>query len=83
VLTTLTEIAGVLGATPAQVALAWLLARKGVTAPLLGFLSPAQVNEAAGATQLSLTPEFLDRLEAASRRMPGLIEPSCPEPLYP
>ncbi|HEX7630937.1 MAG TPA: aldo/keto reductase [Lacunisphaera sp.] len=79
VLATITDIAGGLGVTPAQVALAWLLTRHAVTAPLLGFLSPGQVNEAATATQLNLTPESIHRLEAASRRMPGLIEPSCPE----
>jgi aryl-alcohol dehydrogenase-like predicted oxidoreductase len=79
VLTTLGDIAAELGATTAQVALAWVLTRSGVTAPLVGFLSPDQVHEAAGATKLVLTSAHLDRLEAASRRLPGAVEHSFAE----
>jgi aryl-alcohol dehydrogenase-like predicted oxidoreductase len=77
------DIAVELGATTAQVALAWVLTRSGVTAPMLGFLAPEQVREAALATGLSLAPGHLDRLEAASRRLPGVIEHAFVETTQP
>ncbi|HEY0865435.1 MAG TPA: aldo/keto reductase [Lacunisphaera sp.] len=83
VLATLGDIAVDLGATTGQVALAWVLTRSCVTAPLLGFLAPEQVREAAAATSLSLAPEHLDRLEAATRRLPGVIEHSLTETTQP
>jgi aryl-alcohol dehydrogenase-like predicted oxidoreductase len=83
VLATLTDIARRLDTTPAQVALAWLLTRGTVTAPLLGFISPGQVHEAVAATQRNLEPEFATQLEAASRRMPGMVEPFCLETSQP
>ncbi len=76
VLATLADLAVELGATVSQVALAWVLARPGVTAPLLGFLAPEQVTEAAAATRLALAPVHLDRLENATRRLPGTVEHS-------
>ncbi|MBL9218025.1 MAG: aldo/keto reductase [Opitutaceae bacterium] len=79
VLAALGEIAAELGATSAQVALAWVLTRDGVTAPLLGFLAPEQVREAAQATEMSLSPGHLDCLETAARRQPGPIENSFAE----
>lgn len=83
VLATLGDIAGETGVTPGQVALAWVLTRSCVTAPLLGFLAPEQVREAATATQLILSADQLDRLEAASRRLPGVIEHSLAESTHP
>lgn len=83
VLATLGDLAVELGATTAQVALAWVLTRSGVTAPLLGFLAPEQVHEAAAATRLVLSPVHLDRLEAASRRLPGAVEHSPAETINP
>ncbi|HQY04579.1 MAG TPA: aldo/keto reductase [Lacunisphaera sp.] len=83
VLATLGDIGVELGATTGQVALAWVLTRGVVTAPLLGFLAPDQVREAASATALSLTSEHLDRLEAAARRLPGVIEHSLLETTQP
>jgi aryl-alcohol dehydrogenase-like predicted oxidoreductase len=79
VLATLAEVGAELGATPAQVALAWVLTRSGVTAPLLGFLAPEQVHEAAAATRLVLADAPLERLEAAARRLPGVVEHSPAE----
>lgn len=79
VLTTLAEIGDEFGVGPGQVALAWVLTRNSVTAPLLGFISPGQVRDAAAATGLTLNADHLARLEAASRRLPGVIEHSLPE----
>lgn len=54
------------GATPTQVALAWLLARPGITAPIASATSPEQVRELLGATELHLTSVEIDALNLAS-----------------
>ncbi|MBX0292951.1 aldo/keto reductase [Hymenobacter sp. HSC-4F20] len=53
-------------ATPAQVALAWLLAQPGLTAPIASATSPEQVQELLHATELQLSPEDLTQLGQAS-----------------
>jgi aryl-alcohol dehydrogenase-like predicted oxidoreductase len=53
-------------ATPAQVALAWLLARPGITAPIASATSAAQVKEIAGATRIALSAEDIEALDQAS-----------------
>ena len=55
------------GATPAQVALAWLAARPGVTAPIASATSPAQVRELLGASALTLDTEDMDMLDTTGR----------------
>jgi aryl-alcohol dehydrogenase-like predicted oxidoreductase len=55
------------GATPAQVALAWLIARPGITAPIASATSLAQLEELAGAVRLRLDPATIAELDAASR----------------
>ncbi|WP_324277798.1 aldo/keto reductase [Blastococcus brunescens] len=52
------------GATPAQVALAWLLARGGDIAPIPGTTRVSRVEENAGSDDVALTTEQLARLEA-------------------
>lgn len=54
------------GATPAQVALAWLIARPGVTAPIASATSLAQLDELIGAVSLTLSASAVDRLSKAS-----------------
>lgn len=49
-------------ATPAQVALAWLMARPGVTAPIASATTAAQLKELAPAAALSLTAEDITEL---------------------
>lgn len=53
------------GATPGQVALAWVLAQPGVTAALVGARTPEQARENAGAGELELSPEELDDVARA------------------
>jgi aryl-alcohol dehydrogenase-like predicted oxidoreductase len=53
-------------ATPAQVALAWLIARPGVTAPIASATSLAQLTELVAATRLELDADALRTLEQAS-----------------
>lgn len=53
-------------ATPAQVALAWLMARPCVTAPIASATSVAQLDELMGAAELKLTGVDIARLDTAS-----------------
>ena len=59
------EIAERLDATPAQVALAWLLRRSSVMLPIPGTSSVAHAEENAGAAELTLDPESVEKLDAA------------------
>ena len=52
--------------TPAQVALAWLIARPGVTAPIASATSLAQLTELIAATRLTLDTETTNALDRAS-----------------
>ncbi len=51
------------GVPPAQVALAWLLHKPGVTAPIVGATAAGHVDDALAAEQLELSPEEMTRLE--------------------
>ena len=66
VLATLDDVAKRHDATPAQVALAWLMTRPGITAPIASATSVEQVQELAGAVRLKLSADDLDVLERAS-----------------
>lgn len=54
------------GATPAQVALAWALARPGVTSLIVGARTADQLAENLAAAGLRLTPDEIDALDRAS-----------------
>ena len=55
------------GVSPAQIALAWLLAQPGVTAPIVGASKPHHLEEAVAALKLDLTPEDRADLEEPYR----------------
>ena len=55
------------GVSTAQVALAWLLQRPGVTAPIVGATKLAHLEDALGAEQLSLSGDEVTRLEERYR----------------
>jgi aryl-alcohol dehydrogenase-like predicted oxidoreductase len=57
------EIAGERGVPPAQVALAWLLHKPGVVAPIVGASKLQHVEDALAAAELELSPDELARLE--------------------
>ena len=65
------EVAAERGVSPAQVALAWLLSRPGVTAPIVGATRLGHIADALAAVQLTLTAEEVRRLE----------EPYVPHPV--
>jgi aryl-alcohol dehydrogenase (NADP+) len=48
---------------PTQIALAWLLAKPGVTAPIIGASKLAHLDEAVGALDVRLEPEEIVFLE--------------------
>ncbi|AKR55075.1 aldehyde oxidase [Devosia sp. H5989] len=63
------------GATPAQVALAWLLAQKPWIVPLFGTRSLVRFDENIGALKVALTPADLEEIEAANVRIQGARYP--------
>jgi len=58
------EMAAARGVPSAQVALAWLLHRPGVTAPIVGATKPGHLEDALAAEELVLSDEEMRRLEA-------------------
>jgi aryl-alcohol dehydrogenase-like predicted oxidoreductase len=65
------EIAGERGVPSAQVALAWLLHRPGVTAPIVGATKLGHLEDALAAEQLDVSDKEMERLE----------EPYVPHPV--
>jgi aryl-alcohol dehydrogenase-like predicted oxidoreductase len=57
------EVAAARGVSQAQVALAWLLHKPGVTAPIVGATKPHHLEDALAAEQLSLAADELARLD--------------------
>ena len=57
------EVAAGRGVPPAQVALAWLLHKAAVTAPIVGATKLRHVEDALAATRLALSEEEIRRLE--------------------
>lgn len=66
IIDTLVAVAEEHNAKPAEVALAWLMSREGVTAPIASATSLAQVESFAHAAALSLSGEQVTRLDSAS-----------------
>jgi pyridoxine 4-dehydrogenase len=64
----LTQIAGKLGATPSQVALAWLLKRSKVMLPIPGTGSVKHLEENTAAASLKLSDEDFTALDTEARR---------------
>lgn len=60
------------GIKPAQLALAWLLHRPGVTAPIIGASKMVQLEEAVAAAAISLTPDEMHLLEEPYQPHPVL-----------
>ncbi len=65
------QVAGDRGVPPAQVALAWLLGKPGITAPIVGATKPRHLEDAVAALSLHLTHEEIASLE----------EPYTPHPV--
>jgi aryl-alcohol dehydrogenase-like predicted oxidoreductase len=65
----LTRIAGEKGATPAQIALAWLLAQKPWIVPIPGTKKVERLEENLGAADVHLTPDDLHEIEEAASKI--------------
>jgi len=63
ILAGLDRVSSAHGATPAQVALAWLMARPSITAPIASATSVAQLKELTPAANLKLTAEDMKALD--------------------
>ncbi len=57
------RVADKLGVKPAQAALAWLLAKPGVSAPIIGATKPHHLDDAAGALSITLDALTIEHLE--------------------
>jgi aryl-alcohol dehydrogenase-like predicted oxidoreductase len=72
VVAAVTQVAQARGVPNAQVALAWLLARPGVTAPIVGASKPHHLDDALAAVALKLEPAEVAALEEPYRPHPVL-----------
>jgi aryl-alcohol dehydrogenase-like predicted oxidoreductase len=63
----LNDIAAAHKATPAQIALSWLLHQKGVTSIIIGVRRPEQFDDNLKAIEIKLSDEELSQLDAVSR----------------
>ncbi len=61
------EVAKQESMTPGQAALAWILTRDAITAPIVGASRPEQLRESVQALDKRLSPESVERLDEASR----------------
>jgi aryl-alcohol dehydrogenase-like predicted oxidoreductase len=66
------EVAGERDLPPAQIALAWLLHKPGVTAPIVGATKRAHLEDALAAAELTLSADEIARLEEPYRPHPVL-----------
>jgi aryl-alcohol dehydrogenase-like predicted oxidoreductase len=71
ILRALDEVAASHRSTPASVALAWLMARPSVTAPIASATSSAQLKTLIAAAQLQLEPAAIEALDHASSQVTG------------
>ena len=76
-------VAAAKGAKRAQVAMAWLLQKPEITAPIIGVTKPAHLSDALSALEVTLTPEEIARLEAPYVPHPvaGIQTPGTAKPL--
>jgi aryl-alcohol dehydrogenase-like predicted oxidoreductase len=71
VVAALDEVANAHGSTPARVALAWLLAQPGITAPIASATNEKQLADLAEVGKLKLGSESIQRLNEASAQQVG------------
>lgn len=67
VLAALDEAAAAVGASPAQVALAWIMRHPSITAPIASATTVEQLDDLMGAARLDLPDDIWATLDAAGR----------------
>jgi aryl-alcohol dehydrogenase-like predicted oxidoreductase len=65
------EVAGILGVSPAQVAIAWTRSRSPAVVPIIGARRLGQLQDNLGAADLELPADAISRLDAAAPLDPG------------
>lgn len=65
-----TQLARERGVSPAQIALAWMLQKPFVTAPIIGATKMQYLEEAVTALDIALSPEEVNRLESVYQPHP-------------
>ena len=65
VVASVAKIAAARGVPPARIALAWVLGRPGVTAPIIGASKPGHLEDAVASLEIDLTPDETAALDAA------------------
>jgi len=68
VIAALNEVANATGSTPARVALAWLIAQPGITAPIASATNDKQLQDLAEAAKLKIDPASIEKLNEASAK---------------
>jgi len=68
----LTEVATAKGLPNAQVALAWVLSKPAITAPIIGASKPGHLEDAVAALSIKLSPEEITKLEELYQPHPVL-----------
>jgi aryl-alcohol dehydrogenase (NADP+) len=66
------ELAAQRNVKPAQIALAWVMSKPGISAPIIGASKLYQLEDALGALKVKLTPEEIKGLEAHYEAHPVL-----------
>ncbi len=67
------EVAEKLGHTPAQIAVAWLLSKPGITAPVVGVSKISQLDQLVAATEITLEEDDIAYLEELYRPLENLL----------
>jgi aryl-alcohol dehydrogenase-like predicted oxidoreductase len=67
------EIANKYDKRPAQIALAWLLSKPGITSPVVGVSKLEQLDQLVAATEITLAPEDVTYLEELYRPVDNLL----------
>ncbi|MEE8400309.1 MAG: aldo/keto reductase [Desulfobacterales bacterium] len=67
------EVAEKYGTSPAQISIAWLLSKPGVVAPLVGVSKISQLEDAVGATEITLAEEDINYLEELYEPLVNLL----------
>ena len=67
------EVAKKYGKSAAQISIAWLLGKPGVSAPVVGVSRVSQLDDLVGATQITLEQEDIEYLEALYQPLDNLL----------
>ena len=67
------EVAEKYGKAPAQIAIAWLLAKPGVHSPVVGVSKLEQLDQLVAATEIALDPQDVAYLEELYQPLPNLL----------